>query len=423
MTTILRAESAHDFLALIPTLAGYRPRRSLVWVAFHGNRTAGVIRFDLPRRAADREPVVTAGIGMLCRLDGVDAVVPIAYTDARFAGRGGAGARALLRIAIRRAEEAGFHVRDGFVVAGDAWASVRDRTAPPDGYELALIESATSHREAGGRRGPADPSDSTDLAELITDSELPLVDRPEADEVARVVHLLSDAGAGGGRARAREREALLERLGGLADPVECIELALAGEEARAPLDAVALGWLAHLAGRPAYRDAMMLQIAFGRMLGEVALDEAVVDLPEEELDDGPAAPLDDGQDASHREVAELLGDLLLGLSTHRPDVDRVRCGFALFRRVAAAAPAEHRAGALCVAAWLAWSLGRGSVAGALLDRALEATPGHPMAALLTTYLGTGALPEWAFAAVARPGGGGDGAAPLSGRRGARSRGR
>src|SRR6187402_1262526 len=130
MTTIIRAGGPHDLLALVPALAGFRPERSIVCVAFRGSRSAGVLRHDLPRRARDRSAVTDAIIGTLCRITGVDAIVPIVYTDATFAGAAGIPERALLNLVVRRAEQAGFHVRDALCRAADAWGSLLDPDDP-----------------------------------------------------------------------------------------------------------------------------------------------------------------------------------------------------------------------------------------------------------------------------------------------------
>ena len=59
-------------------------------------------------------------------------------------------------------------------------------------------------------------------------------------------------------------------------------------------------------------------------------------------------------------------------------------------------PPNARPGPLCMAAWLAWALGMGSAAGLLVDQAVASAPGHSMATLLSAFIGSGALPEWAF---------------------------
>ena len=66
MTTIIRAEAAHDFLALVPALVGYRPARSVLCVAFDGNRTGGVLRHDLPDGPDATDALVRAVVGTVC---------------------------------------------------------------------------------------------------------------------------------------------------------------------------------------------------------------------------------------------------------------------------------------------------------------------------------------------------------------------
>jgi hypothetical protein len=97
----------------------------------------------------------------------------------------------------------------------------------------------------------------------------------------------------------------------------------------------------------------------------------------------------------------MLGRLLLGQTTTRPDPHRIERALDVLRPLVPNLPAGHRAGTLCIAAWLSWALGRGSAAGALIDRALEADPAHSMAQLLSAFIGSGALPEWAFAEPVR----------------------
>ncbi|MGO7983808.1 DUF4192 family protein, partial [Rhizobium johnstonii] len=83
MPTVITASAGHDFLALLPRLLGYQPRNSVVLVAFRGKRTCGAIRFDLPtpRALRDQRRTATSMIGMLCKVAGVDAVVPVAFCD------------------------------------------------------------------------------------------------------------------------------------------------------------------------------------------------------------------------------------------------------------------------------------------------------------------------------------------------------
>lgn len=378
MTTIIRAEAAHDFLALVPSLAGFQPQRSLVCVAFSGNRTAGVLRHDLPRRARDRAPLVAMIVGTLCRMHGVDAVVPIVYTDAGFGAGRGMPERPLLGMLTARAEEAGFLVRDALCRASDGWGSLRDPATPATGHPLALVDESPVLRLAAdaGEVVASSPAASADLPE------------PEPEVAARLAESLA-------RLTGVGRDDALRRLAENADPVALVETLLVRDAAHPPLR---LAWFLHLASVPAMRDAMMLQIGFGALIGEAAHDDAVATAER-------AADLDEtietlvvreSATGTIGEVSEMLARLMVGQSQLRPDACRVERALALLRRLIANAPSAHRVGPLCIAAWLAWSLGRGSAAGAYLDRALEIDPDHSMAGLLNALVGSGTLPEWAF---------------------------
>lgn len=370
MSTVFRAAGAHDLLALVPALAGFRPERSIVCVAFSGARSVGVLRHDLPRRARDRAAVVSAIIGALCRMPGVDGVVPIVYSDRRFTQRGGPPERALLSLVARRAEEAGFLVRDLLCRARDAWGSLLDPDTPLAGHPLAAIDENALAAAALPAGPPGSPDAGATLAE------------PDEALTAEMSAMLDAL-------RAPEQVGdLLERLGDEADPVALVEALVRGlETGSAPLR---LAWFVHLADHPSVRDAMMLQFAFGRLIGEAALADA---------DAGPGT--DPNVDADEErepdeDPDEMLGELLIGQSTTRPDVDRVERALEMLRLAIPNAPRDLRAGPLCIAAWLAWSLGRGSAAGKLLDRAREVAPEHTMTLLLSSFIGSGALPEWAF---------------------------
>ncbi|MFB9310419.1 hypothetical protein BJY17_000129 [Agromyces hippuratus] len=378
MTTIIRAEAAHDFLALVPALAGFQPQRSLVCVAFSGNRTAGVLRYDLPRRARDRAPLAAVIVGTLCRMRGVDAVVPIVYTEARFGAGRGMPERPLLGMLTARAEEAGFLVRDALCRASDGWGSLLDPATPTTGHPLALIDESPVLRLAAaeGEVVASSPAASADLPE------------PEPEVAARLAESLAQL-TGDGRADA------LRRLGGNADPVGLVETLLVRDGTHPPLR---LAWFLHLASLPAVRDAMMLQIGFGALIGEAAHDDAVATAERAaELDETiEALVVRESATGTTAEVSEMLSRLMVGRSQLRPDARRVERALALLRQLVANAPTTHRVGPLCIAAWLAWSLGRGSAAGAYLDRAVEIDPGHSMAGLLGVLVGSGTLPEWAF---------------------------
>lgn len=381
MTTIIRAGAAHDLLALVPALAGFRPERSIVCVAFRGNRSAGVLRYDLPRRARERPVIADSLIATLCRIPGVDAVVPIAYTDATFAARRGLPERALLSLVVRRAEEAGFIVRDALCRAADAWGSLPDPDTPESGHPLSMIdESPVAERVQ---------LHASELGTAESSGELPQRDDARATSISTELEAFADD---------RRIESRLEELGPEADPVELVETLLRDEPGSHP--AGRLAWFLHLASAPAMRDAMMLQLAFGPVVGMLAHDDADVvgeraARSRTTVDDLVRRDLERGEE---HEVSDLLARLLLGQSTTRPDPSRIERALRLLRPLIADAPIDRRIGSLCIAAWLTWSLGRSSAAGVLLDRALEIDPDHSMATLLAAFIGSGALPEWAFAA-------------------------
>ncbi|WP_353827430.1 DUF4192 domain-containing protein [Agromyces sp. SYSU T0242] len=342
MTTTIRADAAHDFLALVPHLLGYHPKRSLVCVAFAGNRSIGALRHDLPpgERA---ESVAVSVLGMVCRVARVDGVVPVVYADAP-SGDVHAAHGPLLAAVVRRAEEAGFEVRDALWVAADGWGSLFDDAVPPGGRRLELIRDSPAAR-AAEREGDA----------MLAESAAHLVRVPAPDP-----------------SRARAMAEALGAVDEAADPHELAERISSGVGEPA-VDELARFLL--LAEHPPIRDALMLQVAFGRGVGESALAAS-----------GGGA-LDEG-----------LADLLLGRTSIGPDVDRVRACLASIVPAIGDAPQGRRSGALCIAGWLAWTLGRGSAAGELVTLALDETPGHTMAGLLQRFLGTGALPAWAFGA-------------------------
>ena len=390
MTTIIRAEAAHDFLALVPALVGYRPSRSVLCVAFSGNRTGGVLRHDLPDdtggegNAGAADALIRTMVGTMCRLREADAVVPIVYTPQCFDG-GDLPHREFLDELTRRAEEAGLLIRDALCVAADGWGSLLDEDLPPGGRPLALIDRSPVAVRAA-EHGP------------LADSPTALVGLPEPDPetAAELARILDAFGEGDhGTSIAPEMLDELEReLGDALDPVVAAE-GLARFEDRS---ATRLAWIVHLLGRPAFRDAMMLQVAFGPVIGELALDSAEeaaerARRSHEDLDELVRRELD--LDAVES-VDGFLTRLLLGRAAARPDPERIRRALDTLVVAIANAPLPFRAGPLCVAAWLSWALGRGSAAGALVGLALESDPGHGMAGVLARFFGSGSLPDWVF---------------------------
>ena len=73
-----------------------------------------------------------------------------------------------------------------------------------------------------------------------------------------------------------------------------------------------------------------------------------------------------------------------------------RSALDLTRRLAAAAPRDAAAAMLATAGWLAWALGRSTYAHWHASRALEIDPDHGLAGIVDSFVGAGHLPEWAF---------------------------
>jgi len=376
MTTIIRAGSAQEFLALVPTLAGFHPTRSLVCVAFDGRRTVGVLRHDLPRRARDGSVLVSAIVSTLCRMPGVDSIVPIAYCDETFAGSGGAPERRLVDLLCRRATEAGFGVRDALCRAADGWGSYLDDDLPAEGRPLAdLVEPDLPELAPDG---PADSPTSS--------ARIPAADERRARAIRRELRRIERAGVG---------DAVFRALGDDVDPVELVERLLEPEEP----SALRLAWFLHLAARPVFRDGMMLQFGFGPVVGAAAHEDAAELAERAEAEGTSVDALVRREFAAHDPelgVSAFLSRLMVGRTSLRPEPDRLERALEVVRSIIADAPADHRAGPTCIAAWLCWARGRGSAAGALLDLVGADDPNHTMASLLQQFLGSGALPDWAF---------------------------
>ena len=233
--TIVKTPTPQDFLALVPQLVGFLPEQSLVLVAFRGNRTCGALRFNLPRDeagASELRRIAGTLLGTLCKIPGVDALVPVVYTEQEI-GDEPAGAEAdlphgaFLRAIQARAGESGFLVRDALCVAADGWASYLDLgqgRLRPGRAPVAAAGRAVRHPlsdiaassvaqgiPAGSRR---------EIATLQTGAELPKVDLATrercARRLARYQRLGPDLGqarleAGQRRAHPVERDPLVAR--------------------------------------------------------------------------------------------------------------------------------------------------------------------------------------------------------------------
>ncbi|MDJ0349456.1 DUF4192 domain-containing protein [Cryobacterium sp. PH29-G1] len=383
--TIVKAQKAQDFLALVPQLLGFIPETSAVLVAFRGNRTCGALRFNLPEQGAPSKTykrIATTLTGMLCKIPGVDAVVPVIYTDDTFGQARGMPCAQFADILNRRLELSGFLLRDSLCVSADAWGSYLDPQCPAGGRSLSdIAASPVNEAVPTGARHP--------LGTLQNGAEPIGVDLASKERLARVYrryHRLT--------VRAENAPVLFSNLEFALDPVAIAEAALTWSNPPTEEDAAALLVLVQ---SPPNRDQIMVQFAFGREEGvrahelnrryarlQNATGRSLDDLVTEEINSGDP-------------TAQHTGDIMLGLQSERPDVDRIRIAITLLRTVVALAPRSARPAPLCMLAWLSWALGSGSVAGFFVDQALAIDSRYSMAALLDLLLKSGHLPEWAFA--------------------------
>ncbi|MCU1474702.1 DUF4192 family protein [Amnibacterium sp.] len=363
MTEIVRAARPVDLLRLVPRLVGFAPTESLVLVAFTRERTGSAMRVDLP--ATDDPAVLDAIarhlIGLLCRIDGVDGLIPVVYTAAPFA----AAQDRLVQLLVRHAAAAGLVVKDAFCVGADGWGHL------PGGRRQPLAEL-----------GPDAPDLLDPAAELRIPDPGPAARAAFREALAAwrtrpagpggPVHgYLPGAGLEG--AGFRRGEPFLVRAARGFDTGPLIEGMLTPhDDSGDPCPCLAA--FAAFADVPALAEQLLLAIAWGPAFG----DRVRASWLERDEDDAVAqAALDGGE---------------LG----RPDVPRIEAGLRAVRAALAHLEPAERAPLAACAAWLHWALGRGSLAGGFVDLALETEPRHPLALHLAARLRRGELPEWAF---------------------------
>jgi hypothetical protein len=379
MTPIVKAATAHDFLALVPRLVGFPPGESIVFVAFIGGRTCGAMRFDLPGRAEQRfhRRIATTLVGTLSKLRGVDAVVPVVYTAQSFRGEHGMPAAAFVRSVIDRFSFSGFDVRDALCVASDGWGSYLDENCPVAGRPLQLIADSTivdSIPEDDRRR----------FGTIEEWASVPRVDLATSERVARRLAELQESLAARDR---RQSDAWCAGLAGTSaftmSPLRHSMLAAAGAEAvlgpppdEIPDETAAL--LIFMLGSPRLWEALAVQWAFGLDAGLRSIGAT-------------ARRARDGDQG----VSEV--DLLILGCGPRPDPERIESATRLVKALAARAPRAERAPVLALLAWFNWALGRSSVARRFVDDALNIHQSHLFASVLGDLLDRGELPVWAFA--------------------------
>lgn len=354
---ILTSSTGADFLATLPTLAGYTARNSVLLVPFTGKRTIGALRLDLPMTSDSRHDasLTALAVASLSRLDDCDRVMLVFYTDEEFAA---ATKRCdpLRRALAAGLDAAGFGVMDAFCVASDAWASWMDADAPHDGRPLSdITDSPLAARAAEARAGEQ-------LAEFDADARLPDTDPAFAELLTDAVDALTCG---------EERSALgLLRPAADLDPLEVVEEAMGADAANVPVPVLAR--LVVVCNRGASLQ-VIVQTALGAATARRLLRGASRD-----------------QDEVWR--------LLFGETRTLPSRERLGQAIALLRRAVPHVGAADVAEPLAVLAWMTWAVGRASVAQAHVSRVLALDPQNLLGTALAELLHRGQLPEWIYTA-------------------------
>lgn len=365
MNTVLKATGSAEFLGLVPALAGFTPRQSIVLLPFQRSRAHGAMRIDLPRDDVDLDEFVDAAIGLVTRISGMDAVAVVVYTD-ELPQHTPDGmvlpSTVLVEDLLSLAIDSGLRIVDGLCVMPCGWSSYLD-----DEPELGPLDEIRTTQDIPGISDVGGDQDAG--------ADLPTVDLAEKERVGRALQELTEVLAGGGPVgdgRANPQAIAATLL--LDDLPLFFESVLEHPENAPPFVSAALLWCLN---RPSFRDAALLQWATDLTTGIRALD----------------AQLAFGTHG--QTVPDELGRVFIGQGA-APDPDRLRIALALVRNAAARAPRASRPAPLTVAAWLSWALGRSTHAVHHLAAASAIDPDYPLAHLLSTLIDAAVLPEWAF---------------------------
>ena len=366
MTTVLRASDSAAFLGIVPSLAGFTPRRSIALLPFHGNRTDGAMRLDLPDRSTDLEEYADVAVSLLCRVPGTDAVAVVVYTDEEaHPTRDGLVLPHAVAVdeVLGCAEDAGLRVVDALCVTPSGWSSYIEDD--PELGDLAQIDSPPHETMSGDVSG-----------DQFSGAALPPADLAEKERVGRAAIELSALldRKEHERLTGRENPQLIAALALLDDVPAFFESVLTSPGELSPFATAALLWCLE---RPLLRDVAIAQWATD-LAGGIRTLHAQTAFA-----------------ASGAMVPDDVGRVFLGRGPV-PDTDRLRQALSVVREAAARAPRAARPAPLTAAAWLSWALGHATHAGRYLEMVREIDPTYSLATLLESMISSAMLPEWAF---------------------------
>lgn len=365
MTTLLRASGSAQFLGIVPALAGFTPRESIALLPFHGTRSDGAMRLDLPDTAVPLLHYAAAAVDLVARVPGTDAVAVVVYTDEppQQTPDGLVLPQAVTVDALLGcAEEAGLRVVEALCVTPEGWGCYDDDE--PALHPLSDIVPPPGASALGDVSG-----------DQFSGADLPPVSAAEAQQVERVLRGLD--GVLGPKRQPPSGSAdpqVIAACALLDDIPAFLESVLADPDPLPPLAVAALVWCL---GRPPVRDTAIAQWATDHRHGIRTMEAQLAFA------------------AAGSPVPDDIGRVFLGRGP-APDGERLRAALRAVRHATASAPRKARPGPLTVAAWLSWALGRATHAGRYLDMAREVDPGYSLALLLDTMIGGAVLPEWAF---------------------------
>lgn len=426
--TVVKAADAAQFLSFVPRMLGYHPTQSLVVIPFHGARSLGAMRFDLPDGDEDAVDRVAATVtGMVCRLAEADAVAAIAYTGMTFSQAERMPHRDLLAALERRADACGLRVTDLLCVAADAWGSFLDAECPAAGRPLGDLEWMGSgdipepdgDQATGAELPDCSAEDRERVAKAMTalDAALAVLCGPPAEggtaartvrstraacddaaaDLARGAAAVGDAG--GPRVRATDLAPVPAPVSGAPEDEASVTDETARVDPRAlaavcrfddlpgffedalarPLaaaDAYDVAALVWCLARPSLRDVALVQWSGNLAQGDEAFDAQL--------------RWESGEEYPAHLAMRMWGE------GDRPQVSRLENALELARYAAAVAPRDARPGPLAMCAWLSWALGRSTHAAAYAERACEIEPEHGLSQIVLSFVNAGHLPDWAF---------------------------